>query len=148
MAILNVKQVFTKINFKVVENPTKKFKNESGIILIQGQKSEETGNFEDANLLIGFGIVTVVGPDVKTIKKGDGIFYLKHSIAPVPCGEETWTIAEQNVQSYVEAEDPSLKQAFIEYEAAKKQNDKDIKSANFVIPAGFGNTGTVDFKLQ
>lgn len=129
MAILNVKTVFTKIIFKEVENPTIKKKLDSGIILANMHKSEESGEFENANNFMGFGEVIEIGPDIKTIKPGDYIFYMKPSVTPVPRGTETWMIAEQQVVAYVEGEDPSLAEAF---EAWNKQ-EEELKAA---LPKG------------
>ena len=123
MAILNGKTVFSQILFKIVDNPTMKLKTESGIILAGGKKhmSDETGNWEDTHLMVGFGIVTAVGPDVKSVKIGDGIFYAKASIRPVPLGEEVWNITEQMLMAYVDCNDPSFEAAFTEYNSVRKE---------------------------
>lgn len=131
MAILNGKTVFSQILFKIVDNPTMKLKTESGIVLAGGKKhmSDETGNWEDTHLMVGFGIVTAVGPDVKTVKVGDGIIYAKSSIRPVPLGEEIWNITEQMVISYVDAEENNLEQLIADYEAEKEKLTKDLTLA-------------------
>lgn len=129
MAILNTKVGGTQLLFQILPNPTLKMKTESGILLQRSLvKSEETGSFEElSDQTIGFGIVTVAGYECKYIKEGDGIFFDRRSIRPVPRGEETWNMAEQNVIAYVEAEDPSLLEAFQEYQAQTAVVENDIK---------------------
>lgn len=126
IVIKNPKAVFTQILFKIEENPTQKIKTESGIILANMHKSDETGNFENSNNLIGFGIVEAVGPDVKYIKQNDAIYFLKGSIRPLPVGEEIWNISEQQVIAFIDSNEPSLQEARVAYKEAK---DADLKSA-------------------
>lgn len=119
MAILNASVGYSQILFKIVPNPTILPKASSGIILNSGlHKSEETGDFEKSDNVIGFGIVIAVGPECKFLEAGDAIFFDRRSVRPVPTGQETWNVSEQNTISYVKGNDPSLIAAFEEYEKA------------------------------
>jgi len=128
MAILNVKAGYDQVLFKIVPNPTMKLKTESGIIVNSGMyQSQETGEFEKANEMIGFGVVTATGPDCKYVKTGDGMFYYKGSIRPIPIGEEVWQVSERNVMAWVDKEDPSLKKAFEEYTKQTAVQEQEMK---------------------
>jgi hypothetical protein len=88
--------------FKVVENPFKKVVTESGIFLVSGvADSDETGAMEQLEQRIMFGIVTITGPDCKVVAVGDGIYFDKHSIQPVPYNEPVWLLHEGSIRAYV-----------------------------------------------
>lgn len=131
MAILNGKTGFTNILFRIIPNPTIRLKTESGIILNRDMvKSEETGDFESVtDQIIGFGEIIFAGPECKYVKTGDYIFFDRRSIRPVPLGAETWQISEQNMVTYVERDDETLKQAFEEFNAEQKQREEEERRA-------------------
>ena len=86
-------------------NPFKKKVTESGILLIDGiAQSEETGQVEMLNQIIGFGIVTLVGPDCKRVKVGDGVYYDRRVPMPIPFNETVWIFNEGNVRAFVRDE--------------------------------------------
>jgi len=127
MAILNAQTGFSQILFKIVPNPTIKLKTDTGIIINSGMhQSQETGQFEKADEMIGFGQVTAAGDLCKYIEVGDYLFYYRGSIRPVPLGEEIWNVTEQNVIAFVKKDDPSLKEAFESY--AKQVAVQDLES--------------------
>lgn len=127
MVILNAKTTFDQILFKIVPNPTIQLKSESGIIMNSGlHQSQETGGFEKADEMIGFGVITAVG-ETKYVEVGDYIFYYRGSIRPVPLGEEIWQVSERNVMAYVKKDDPTLEAAFADYDSQMAVQEQELK---------------------
>jgi hypothetical protein len=102
--------------FKEAVNPFLKLKTDSGIILMPGlADSKETGNIEELDQLVGFGLVEAVGDQCKYVRVGDGIFYDRRSIRAVPLKETLWQYQERNVIAVVPQEDGILQEAYAEY---------------------------------
>ena len=93
------------IAIKEEENPFVKRKTESGIILLPGAtglaRTEETGEMEVMQKIIGFGIVHIVGPDCKHVAEGDGIYYDRRAPQPVPFQDGYWVINEGGIRGFV-----------------------------------------------
>ena len=47
-------------------------------------RSRETGNIEEAEEIVVVGQVLEVGPDVKFVKEGDDVYYIKANAVPIP----------------------------------------------------------------
>jgi hypothetical protein len=102
--------------FKEMENPFLKLKTQSGIVLAPGfADSRETGNIEELDQIIGFGIVEVTGPKCEVVKVGDGIFYDRRSIRAVPLQETLWQYNERNIIAIVPNDDEVIQEAFKDY---------------------------------
>lgn len=126
MAILNAAVGYSQILFKIIPNPTILPKNESGIIIAPGiHKSQETGNFDTTDQIIGFGQIIATGPDCKYVKPEDYIFFDRRSVRPVPLGHEVWNLSEQNLIAFVPKNDPSMVKAFEEYKEATEAFEKE-----------------------
>lgn len=84
-------------------NPFIKVTTESGLYLPDGLvNSQETGDIEQLDKVIGFGIVAAVGGDCHYLQEGDGIFYDRRSLRPVPMNETLWQFSERNTVAYVD----------------------------------------------
>lgn len=102
--------------FKEAINPFLKLKTDSGIILMPGlADSKETGQIEELDQLIGFGLVEAVGDQCKYVKVGDGIFYDRRSVRAVPLKDVLWQYQERNIIALVPQEDNVLQEAYAEY---------------------------------
>ena len=129
MVILNAQTTFDQVLFKIVPNPTIKLKSDSGLILNSGlHQSQETGGFEKADEMIGFGVITAIGPDIKYVEVGDYLFYYRGSIRPIPLGEETWQVSERNIMAFVKKDDPTVEAAFADYASQKAVEDQELKA--------------------
>lgn len=107
------------IAIKEVENPFVNMRTDSGIILLPGSSglanSQETGELEVMTKIIGFGLVTITGPECKTVKVGDGIYYDRRSPQPVPFKDGCWVINEASIRGWVEDTDGDVQQAIDDY---------------------------------
>lgn len=101
-----------------VENPFKKKVTKSGILLAGGDytMSEETGMMEKLDQIVKFGIVTLVGPDAKVVKVGDGVYYDQRTLRPIPFYEPVWMFNEGNIIGYVQDNNGSIQAAIADYE--------------------------------
>lgn len=103
---MNVKALYDYVLFKESENPFLRKVTKSGIFISDGfADSNETGNLEKLDQVIGFGVVEVAGTQCQFVKPGDGIFYDRRSIRPVPMSETLWQFSERNIVAYVEGDD-------------------------------------------
>lgn len=93
---------FTVIFKPYDKNPYRRLKTTaSGIIYgfdAHGQyKSNETGEYEDSEVGMGWGCAVSVGPECKYIKVGDDICY-RNYVVPVPFDNNGYcAISEQNI---------------------------------------------------
>jgi co-chaperonin GroES (HSP10) len=125
---MNVKALYDYVLFKEAENPFLKKKTDSGIFIPEGlAESKETGGIEALDRLIGFAIVEVAGAECKYLKPGDGIFYDRRSIRPVPMTDTLWQFSERNVVAYVEKDDESFIAAVAAYNGEAKSIEDQIK---------------------
>lgn len=119
---MQVVAVHEYLLFKEAENPFLKLKTDSGIILMPGiADSKETGDIEQLDQLIGFGLVEVVGDECKYVKPGDGIFYDRRSVRAVPLKETLWQYQERNIIAFVPQEDEVLQKTYAEYYSHKEE---------------------------
>lgn len=104
-----------------VENPFKKKVSSGGIILAGGEyaMSDETGEMEKVEQVVRFGVVTLVGPDAKVVKVGDGVYYDQRTLRPIPFYEPIWMFNEGNIIGYVSDEDGSIASAISDYEQTR-----------------------------
>lgn len=87
-------------------NPFLKRTTESGLYLPDGlADSKETGDIEQLDKVIGFAIVAAVGDECRFVKEGDGIFYDRRSLRPVPMDETLWQMSERNTVAYVDKDE-------------------------------------------
>lgn len=115
MSRVNVKPLYDYILFKEAENPFLRKRTKSGLFLPEGfAQTEETGDVEKLDRIIGFGIVDGVGEECKYVKPGDGIFYDRRSIRPIPMTEPIWQFSERNVVAYIAGDDPTYLEAIAE----------------------------------
>lgn len=111
------------IAIKEVENPFKKRITDSGLFLIDGvADSQETGEVEMLDKMIGFGVVTLAGPDCKKVQVGDGVYYDRRVPMPIPFNETVWIFNEGNVRALVR--DPNLSALII-------SREEEIKAEQF-----------------
>lgn len=89
--------------FKVETNPFREIKTQSGIYLGDGSlyQSDETGEVEQLNQIIKFGVVTIVGPDCKVIEVGDGVYFDVRTPQPIPFYDSVWVLHEGSIRAYV-----------------------------------------------
>jgi hypothetical protein len=128
---MELKLIKDMIAIKEVENPFLKRRTESGIILLNGiSPSQETGDMEILDKIIGFGIIEIVGPDCKLVKVGDGVYYDRRNPQPVPFNDPVWVFSESNIRGYVTDENGSVQAAVdaIEEELASEQKQAVINS--------------------
>ena len=80
---MKVNAMYEQVLFREEVNPFIKKKYDSGLLIPVGMSfTEETGDMEKMDQLIGFGIVVAAGPDCKYVEVGDAIFYDRRSIPP------------------------------------------------------------------
>ncbi len=112
------------VAFREEENIFRIKKSESGIITSLEDvafESQDSGNMEKLDRIIGLGIVTHVGPEVKYVNVGDAVYYDRRSIRALPFGEEpVWHINEGNLLGYVENEDGVVDAAVDAYKAEQE----------------------------
>jgi len=112
------------VAFREEENIFRIKKTESGIITNLEDvafESQDSGNMEKLDRIIGLGIVTHIGPDVKYVNVGDAVYYDRRSIRALPFGEEpVWHINEANLLGYVENEGGSIDEAVKAYKAEQE----------------------------
>ena len=61
-------------------------------------KSKETGEKETEDMIISFGEVLEIGPEVKYVKPGDDIIFRNHTQLPAPfLGQSLWIVSQNNV---------------------------------------------------
>lgn len=119
---MNVKALYDYVLFKESQNPFLRKKTKSGIFIPDGfADSQETGALEQMDQLIGFGIVEVAGAQCQFLKAGDGIFYDRRSIRPVPMTETLWQFSERNVVAYVEGDDDFFTNAVADSEQEARE---------------------------
>lgn len=89
--------------FKIAENPFREVVSSGGIYLgaAGSYSSDETGEMEQLNQVIKFGVVTLVGPDCKVISPGDGIFFDVRTPQPIPFNEPVWVLHEGSIRAYI-----------------------------------------------
>lgn len=119
------------------ENPFQKLKTESGLILPSGLiESNETGEVEQMNRIIGFGVIIEVGDKTKYLKKGDGVYYDRRSVRPIPFnGTNSWHINEGNIMAFVPDENGSVEQAVVDYKE-KDEVERNKTASAFQDRAG------------
>ena len=107
------------VAIKEVSNPFKKTKAASGILLIGADvaMSDETGQMEKLEQIVKFGIVTIVGPEAKTLKVGDGVYYDQRTLRPIPFYEPVFMFNEGNIIGYVQDENGSIQKAVDDFDA-------------------------------
>lgn len=137
---MNVKALYDYVLFKESQNPFLRKKTKSGIFIPEGVAlTNETGGLEALDQVIGFGVVEVVGADCKFLKPGDGMFYDRRSIRPVPMSETLWQFSERNVVAYVDGDDEfyteAISNSLAEAEEIralykKKAHDEDVARIN------------------
>lgn len=120
---MKVKAMYDQVLFRESINPFVKKKTESGLFIPAGVSfTDETGDMERMDKIIGFGIVVEAGSECKYVKTGDAIFYDRRSIRAVPAGEVLWNMSERGMVGYVDGNDPSLVSAF----EASAQEEQEI----------------------
>ncbi len=101
---MELKLAKDNLAIKEVKNPFINRTKESGILTMDGMtQSNETGEIEMLDQLIQFGIVTHVGPDCKTVKIGDGVYFDRRVLKPIPFHSPIWSFNVGNVIAYVES---------------------------------------------
>lgn len=106
---MTVHALYAQVIFREEENPFIKRKAESGLYIPEGMSfTNETGDMEKMDKIIGFGVVEQAGEDCKYVKKGDGIFYDRRSVRAVPCGEVLWNMPEVGMVGYIKADELNL----------------------------------------
>lgn len=112
---MKVKATHDYILVRESVNPFLKKTTASGLYTGIGfSESQETGDIEALDKRIGFAIVTSTGPTCSCVKEGDGIFYDRLSLRPIPIDNPVWQTSERNIVGYVEKEE--LHASFAEYE--------------------------------
>ena len=106
---INGKEVKPLTNYVFIEdaeNPLKVEKTDHGIILATDGLAYAS-DVEGHSALVKteqqykYGIVQDVGPDVKALKIGDGVFYYVPNVRPIPIGNfKTLLVAESNILAY------------------------------------------------
>lgn len=125
---MRVRALYDQVLFKEETNPFVKLKTESGLFIPEGISfTNETGDMEKMDKIIGFGIVVEAGGECKYLKAGDAIFYDRRSIRAVPAGEVLWNMSERGMVGYVPSEDPDLQAAFVSYYAKVAEIDKQLQ---------------------
>ena len=87
---LEIRPLYEGVLIKpLAQNPLKKKKKVGNIImdtggLIPEYKSKETGEWEEEESFIHYGVVQEVGPTCKYLKEGDVVMWRKPSETPVP----------------------------------------------------------------
>lgn len=87
---IECKPLFTKIHvLPYTTNPFQKLTQEGGLIVDLGgaapeYKSNETGEYEEEEAYIIVGNVVEVGPEVKWVKPGDAVMYIRPNQIDVP----------------------------------------------------------------
>lgn len=113
---MRVKALYDQVLFREELNPFIKLKSKGGLFLATGaSKSEETGEIEVMDKIIGFGMAVEVGPDCKYVKEGDFIFYDRRSVRAVPVQDPLWNMPERGLVGVIEASDEDLQAAYVEY---------------------------------
>ncbi len=132
---MEIKMTKDLILFTEEENPFVKRKTESGLFLPSGlTETNETGQVEQMTQIVGFGIVKVVGPGCMNVQVGDGIFYDRRSLRPVPFKEAYWQINEGGIMGYVQDNDGELAGLIKQRKEEEKQEAKELaKAANISI---------------
>lgn len=115
---MEIKLLKDNVLMREEENPFQEIKRQSGLIVMSGlAQSEETGDMQMMSKAIGFAVITNVGPDCKYLKAGDGVYYDRRSIRPVPFHTVYWQINEANIMAYVTDENGSVQDVVDEYNA-------------------------------
>lgn len=125
---------------EIETNPYAIRKTASGIILASGNmaQSQETGELENLELMIRFGIVVEVGPTVKEIQVGDEVYYNLRSSMPLPILDlGIFHTNENNIIAYVRGEGSHIEEAL---EFQRKLADE-LRPSMSTITAGLGNIG-------
>lgn len=87
---LEIKPLYEGVLIKpLAQNPFQKMKREGNLIVDTGgltpeYKSRETGEWEEEESFIHYGVVQEVGPTCKYLKEGDVVMWRKPSETPVP----------------------------------------------------------------
>ena len=87
---LEIKPLYEGVLIKpLAQNPFQRIKREGSIItdtggLVPEYKSRETGEWEEEESFIHYGVVQEVGPTCKYLKEGDVVMWRKPSETPVP----------------------------------------------------------------
>lgn len=87
---LEIKPLYEGVLIKpLAQNPFQKMKREGKLIVDTGgltpeYKSRETGEWEEEESFIHYGVVQEVGPTCKYLKEGDVVMWRKPSETPVP----------------------------------------------------------------
>lgn len=120
------KTIYDYILIRPTENPFLRKVTTSGILLASNLvESAETGTLEKLDQRIGFGIVEGVGPECKYLSKGDGVFYDKSTLRPIPSQIVLWQSSERTIMSYYTKDE--LVEAFDIYEKEQKEYDEQLK---------------------
>ena len=126
---MRVKALYDQVLFREERNPFIKQKTESGLFIPEGMSfTNETGDIEQMDKIIGFGIVVEVGGECKYVKQGDAIFYDRRSIRAVPTSEVLWNMSERGMVGYISSDDPGLQAAFAEHDATEAQIALDLQA--------------------
>lgn len=106
-----IKPLTNYVFIKEEENPTIIKKNDHGIILVSdglayADDVEGHSSLVKTEQVYKYGVVIDAGPDVKTVKEGDGVFFYVPSVRPLPVGSlETLLLSESNILAYVRDEE-------------------------------------------
>ena len=101
--VMNLKSIGSNFIFKEIENPFLNKKTDSGLDISGGTVfSQDSGELELSNKIIGTGIVLETGPDCRQIKVGDLVYYDRRGPRPIVNDEIYWCTNELNVFSYIE----------------------------------------------
>lgn len=115
--------VYTQILFIDVPNPFVKRKTDSGLFIPQGlAQTNETGDVEQMDRMIGFGIVQAVGDKCEYVKEGDAIFYQRASVRPLPFSEVLFNCPEQGLVGYIPASE-------VDFEALQAKIEEEERAA-------------------
>lgn len=104
--IMKLKTTGSNFLFEEIENPFLKKVTDSGLEVGSGAIfSEDSGEVEFADKIIGTGIVVEVGPDCKQLNIGDLVYYDRRGPRPIINDKIYWCTNEFNVFSYIEKND-------------------------------------------
>lgn len=81
------------------ENPYVEMQSEDGLLLTDDQfDSQDSGETEKRDLLIGCGQVIEIGPECKYLQIGDDVFYNTVTVRPVPFQRQGFLLcSEQSI---------------------------------------------------
>jgi len=126
---MKVNAMYDQVIFRESLNPFVKRKTNSGLYIPAGVSfTDETGDMETMDKIVGFGIVAEVGSETRYVKPGDAIFYDRRSVRAVPAGEVLWNMSERGMVAYVKADDPDLQAAFARYAEEETEITNSLKA--------------------